>query len=74
MSPPTNPTLSTTRSLLLILTLALSTFAQTTYVQGNFQAAVWASNGGNTQDLTSPAKAQCPANFPQSCSTIGEGG
>ncbi|KAM0716772.1 hypothetical protein Q7P37_008217 [Cladosporium fusiforme] len=60
--------------ILLLLGLALPTIAQTTFVDGTFQAAIWASDGNDqNQDLTEPAKAQCPANFPQSCSTIGEG-
>jgi hypothetical protein len=63
--PPIRTLLTT-----LLLTLPTLTLAQTYNVQGTFQAAITISN----HDLTSAASAVCPANFPQSCSSIGEPG
>lgn len=73
MSPSSAPSIRTLFASLLLIT---SSLAQTTYVEGTFQAAITASNDNNdqTQDLTTAASAQCPANFPNSCSTIGEPG
>lgn len=74
MSPtrpsPSIPTLIAT----LLLTIHLS-LAQT-YVEGTFQAAIYANTDNSNQqpDLTSATSAQCPANYPNSCSSIGEGG
>jgi hypothetical protein len=70
MSPKPSPSI---RTLLATLLLAIPSLAQTTYVQGTFQAAISASSNGQP-DLTSAASAVCPANFPQSCSSIGEAG
>jgi hypothetical protein len=71
MSPKPSPSIPTLLATLLLLTTP--TLAQTTYVQGTFQAAISASSNGQP-DLTSAASAVCPANFPQSCSSIGEAG
>ena len=68
-----NPALSI-RALIATLLILVPALAQTTYVEGTFQAAIWASSGQQNPDLTSPAQAQCPANYPQSCSSIGEAG
>ncbi|KAM0693566.1 hypothetical protein Q7P36_006822 [Cladosporium allicinum] len=62
------PTLIATLLLTIHLTLAQ------TYVEGTFQAAIYASSDNQQPDLTSAANAICPANYPQSCSSIGEGG
>jgi hypothetical protein len=70
MSPKPSPSI---RTLLATLLFTIPALAQTTYVQGTFQAAISASSNGQP-DLTSAASAVCPANFPQSCSSIGEAG
>jgi hypothetical protein len=72
MSPSPSPSIQTLiATLLLTLHLAL---AQTYNVEGTFQAAISATSDTNNQpDLTSAAGAVCPANYPNSCSSIGEG-
>jgi hypothetical protein len=71
MSPTRSPSIPTLiATLLLTIHLALAQ----TYVEGTFQAAIYATSDNNQQpDLTSAANAICPANYPQSCSSIGEG-
>jgi hypothetical protein len=73
MSPSPSPSIPTLiATLLLTLNLAL---AQTYNVEGTFQAAISVtSDTTNNQqpDLTSAAGAVCPANYPNSCSSIGE--
>jgi hypothetical protein len=71
MSPSRSPSIHALIATLL-LTIQLS-LAQT-YVEGTFQAAIYASNDNQQPDLTSAANAICPATHPQSCSSIGEGG
>jgi hypothetical protein len=62
------------RALFATLLLAIPILAQTTYnVDGTFQAAITAETPDQT-DITIAASAICPANFPQSCSNIGENG
>jgi hypothetical protein len=73
MSPSPSLSIQTLlATLLLTLHLAL---AQTYNVEGTFQAAISATSDTSNQqpDLTSAAGAVCPANYPNSCSSIGEG-
>lgn len=62
------------RSALLLISAFLLSLAnaapQTEYVSGSFQAAVWAQGGG--QNLSPAAQAQCPAGYPNGCSSIQE--
>jgi hypothetical protein len=71
MSPSRSPSIQTLiATLLLTIHLALAQ----TYVEGTFQAAIYATSNNQQPDLTSAANAICPASHPESCSTIGEGG
>ena len=53
----------------LLLTCAHAA-PQTEYISGSFQAAVWAQSSG--QNLSPAVQAQCPAGYPNGCSSIQE--